>query len=504
MVIMNQDERTSELQEIEVYNPITSELIGTVPQTSPEVVAAVVERAREGQRIWGAMTPKARARILARWAETMWQNQKEAMAVIRQETGKNDTGAFVEVVLMDMTAAYYTKHGPKMLKSQKRQPAFPFLQTGRVYYKPHGVVGMISPWNYPMLLALIDVIPALIAGNAVVFKPSEITPYSTLYAVESLHEAGVPRDTAQVVTGDGQVGAVLVDHVDYVCFTGSTEVGRKVAQRAAARLIPYSLELGGKDAVIVLKDADLDIASSHVLIGACENAGQTCTSVERVYVEDAIYDEFTNRVREYAETLQIGQGDGFDVHVGSLTNERELLRAESHIQDALDKGAQLIFGGKRRPDLGPLFFEPAVLIDVDHSMEVMQEETFGPLVPIMRVADVDEAVQLANDNPYGLSGAIFTKYLKVGEQIATRLNTGDITVNRVNIVPGSPHMPWGGQKASGIGRRAGPEGMMRFVTPQSIVADRQIGVKPALSVIDRRTYRLLHILHVARKWLPFV
>ena len=506
MAIAHRDDHVVERegQGIDVFNPVTSELIGTVPQTSADEVALAVERARHAQQKWAAMPARERARILAHWSELMWQNKEEAMAIIRQETGKNDAGAFIEIVLMDMTAAYYTRHGPKMLRSQKRQPAFPLLQTARVYYKPHGVVGMISPWNYPMLLALIDVVPALIAGNAVVFKPSEITPYSALYAVDTLGKAGLPENVAQVVTGDGVVGAELVKHVDYICFTGSTEVGRKVAQQAAARLIPYSLELGGKDPMIVLKDADLDIAASYALQGACENAGQTCTSVERIYVEDAIYDEFISKLREQLKGLNIGSGDGLDAHMGSLTNERELLRAERHIEDAINKGAELISGGQRRPDLGPLFFEPALLANVDHSMEVMQEETFGPLIPIMRVADADEAVRLANDGDYGLSGSVFTANTKAGEQLATRLNTGDISVNRVNAVPGSPRLPWGGQKSSGIGRRGGPEGLMRFVSPQSIVVDRQIGVKPAHSVIDPVTYRLLNMMHTVRKWMPFL
>jgi len=504
MVVAEQNGATADTQGIPVENPVTGQVIGTVPQSTREDVQAAVEKARAAQVAWGDRTPRDRAHIIQKWVKMLWEDQQNAMRIIREETGKNDTGAFIEIMVTDTLASYYVQHGPRLLKPQRRSPAFPLLQHGRVYYKPHGVVGYITPWNYPLTLAMIDIVPALIAGNTIVIKPSEITPYSVIYAIDLMHQAGVPKDAAIVVTGDGEVGAALVDMVDYVCFTGSTATGRKVAVRAAERLIPYSLELGGKDAMIVLADADIELAASYVFIGACENAGQMCTSIERVYVENAIYDHFVERVRHYAGELTIGPSDGFEVNVGSLTNLREIERAERHIEDAIAKGADLISGGKRRPDLGPLFFEPGVLINVDHSMLVMQEETFGPLIPIMRVPNVEEAIRLANDSPYGLSGAIFTKDRKRGEQIATRLNTGDITVNRTNSVPASPRLPWGGQKDSGMGRRGGPEGLMRFVSPQSVVVDKQIGMKPALGLIDPQTLMAAKMMRTVRRLLPFI
>jgi len=504
MVVAEQNGAAADTQGIPVENPVTGEVIGTVPQSTTEQVQAAVDSARAAQAAWAARSTNERAAIIKKWAALLWEDQQNAMRVIRDETGKNDTGAFLEIVVTDAYAMYYAQHGPRILKPKRRSPAFPLLQHGRVYYKPHGVVGYITPWNYPFALAFMDIVPALVAGNSIVIKPSEITPYSVLYGVELLHQAGVPKDVAQVVTGDGKVGAALVDIVDYVCFTGSTAVGRKVAMRAAERLIPYSLELGGKDAMIVLADADIELAASYVFIGACENAGQMCISIERVYVEDAIYDHFVERVRHYAGELIVGPGDGFEVHVGSLTNLREIERAERHIEDAVAKGAELISGGKRRPDLGPLFFEPGVLINVDHTMQVMQEETFGPLIPIMRVANVDEAVRLANDSPYGLSGAVFTKDLKRGEQIATRLDTGDISVNRTSAVAAAPRLPWGGQKDSGMGRRGGPEGLLRFVSQQSVVVDKQIGMKPALGLVDPQTLMALKVMRNLRKVFPFI
>ncbi len=502
MGVANKNGATADTPTINVYNPVTSEVIGSVPDTPDDAVREAVERAQDAQRIWGAIDPKERCRVIRRFGDLLWQNQQEAMKVIRDETGKNDTGAFLEIIGMDNTITYYGQQGPALLAPERRPAPFPLIQRARVYHKPHGVVGFITPWNYPMMLVVIDVIPALVAGNAVVIKPSEITPYSALYAADLLHKAGVPKDAVQVVTGYGGTGAALIDYVDYVCFTGSTATGKKVATKAAERLIPFSLELGGKDAMIVLKDANVDIAASAVFIGGCENAGQMCVSIERVYVESPIYDRFVASVRQFAQNLAIGPGDGFDVHVGSMTNERELLRVEAQVQDAIDKGAELIYGGKRRPDLGPLFYEPAVLAHVDHSMDVMKEETFGPIVPIMKVANEEEAVRLANDSEYGLSGAVFTADLDKGERLATRLDTGDITVNRTNAVPASPYLPWGGQKNSGFGRRGGPEGLLRFTSSQSVVVDRQIGMKPALTLLDPTTLTFLKIVRQARRIFP--
>lgn len=489
---------------IAVFNPVTGAEIGQVPTGTPQDVREAVERGREAGRIWEAVGAGERARLLRIWGDLLWEDQQNAMRIIREETGKNDTGAFIEIIGVEMTLNHYVQHGPRLLKPERRNPIFPIIQRGRIYYKPHGVAGFITPWNYPLMLSLIDAIPALIAGNTAIIKPSEIAPYSLLYAVDLMHQAGIPRDVVQVVTGDGSTGAALVDEVDCICFTGSTAVGRKVAAQAGERLIPYSLELGGKDAMIVLEDADLTLAAYTVFMGACENAGQMCTSIERVYVESPIYDKFVERVRQNAANLRIGAGDGFDVHVGSLTNERELLRAEAHIADAVEKGATLVWGGKRRPDLGPLFIEPAVLADVDHSMLVMKEETFGPLIPIMRVASAEEAIRLANDTEYGLSGAVFTQNLDRGEWVARQLNTGDISVNRTSAVAASMRYPWGGQKASGVGRRGGVEGLRRFTSPQSIIVDLQIGSTPGLSLLDPRTLTALKVMRTIRRWVPFI
>lgn len=489
-------------QNIPVYNPITSELIGEVVESTPEDVKIAVQRARDAQPAWAARRVEDRARIIRKWGDLLWADKQNAMRIIRDETGKNETGAFVEMVLIDNAVTYYVNHGPRLLRPERRAPGFPLIQRAKVYHKPHGVVGYITPWNYPMILAMVDSLPALIAGNTVVYKPSEITPYSVLYAVGLLHQAGVPVEVAQVVTGSGQAGAALVEEVDYVCFTGSTAVGRKIARRAGERLIPCSLELGGKDPLIVLADADLDLAAKAIIDGTTENAGQVCVSVERIYAEAPIYDALVERVLRLVQTMKISAEDGLDVHMGSMTNEREVLRVERHIQDAVDKGAKLAWGGKRLPELGPLFIQPSVLTDVDHSMLVMQEESFGPLIPIMKVSSAQEAIRLANDSMYGISATIFTRDLDHGELLAQQLNTGDVGINRAAAALSSPHLPWGGQRESGNGRRGGPEGLMRYTTPQSIVVDTMLGATTKPGIFDTTVLTALKILRILRRYLP--
>jgi succinate-semialdehyde dehydrogenase/glutarate-semialdehyde dehydrogenase len=488
--------------QITVKNPITGADIGKIEIATREDVRTAVERTRAAQPAWAARSVKDRARILMVWANLVWKDRSRAIEVIRAESGKPDGGAYEEIAAMDNVVQYYSHRAPTILQPHTRRSAIPIFQTTRVYYKPHGVVGLITPWNFPFLLAFIDLIPALIAGNTIVVKPSEITPFSAHYGVDMLYSAGVPRDVVQIVNGAGETGASLVDFVDYIAFTGSTAVGRKVAVRASERLIPYSLELGGKDPFIVVKDAHVDKAAMGVLLGGLENAGQACVGTERVYVEAPVYDEFLRRLLHHAERLVVSSEDGWHVHMGSLTNERELLRSEAQIADALAKGAKVIFGGKRRPDLGPLFFEPTILTNVDHSMLVMREETFGPLIPIMKVETLDEALRLANDSEYGLSGSIYTNNMKTGESLALRIDSGDVNINRPLWAWSTAAAPMGGQKNSGIGRRNGPEGLLRFVTPQTITIDATISFLPQDVVHPTRLLRTY--VELRRKLMPFL
>lgn len=502
---MTASERATDYRNvIAVRSPLTAETIGTLPIMTDAEVAAAVKRARDAQPAWAARGVKARAKIMRVWADAMWANRQTLTQIIRRETGKTDSGALVEIMVMDNIANYYAKHAAGILRPQRRSAVIPLIQRATVFYHPYGVAGFITPWNYPYLNALCDVIPALVAGNAAVIKPSEVAPYAAQYAVEQLWKAGVPQDVVSVVHGDGSTGRALIDHVDGISLTGSTATGRKVAARAAERMIPCWLELGGKDALIVLEDADLQAAVVGTLRAALENAGQACVSVERVYVEAGIYDAFVARAVETAAQVSMGAQDGLDVCMGCMTNERELLRTEAHIRDAVAKGARVIYGGKRREDLGALFFEPTILVDVDHTMLVMQEETFGPIVPIMRVGDAEAAVRLANDSVYGLSASIYTRDLKRGERLAQRLQTGDVGINRPQMVFGTPDLPMGGVKSSGNGRRNGREGLLRFVRTQAVLSDTLIGSPLALTFTDARTMRVFRVMRRLRRAIPFL
>lgn len=489
---------------LEVFNPITAEKIGDLPIATQADVHAAAQRARDAQPAWEALGVKGRSALLRKWINAVWDDQQNLFDIIRRETGKAEGGAFTELGVLDLLTGYLTHRAPAALRPKNRKPLIPFIQRSKVTYKPHGVVGFITPWNYPLLNGIGDAIPALIAGNTVIVKPSEITPYTALYAFEMMHKAGIPADVAQIIIGKGDTGAALIDEVDYVSFTGSTATGRKIAARCAERLIPYTLELGGKDPGIVLRDADLDQAAAGVLIGAWENAGQVCISTERLYVDRAIYPQFLEKVLTQAQNFKYSPDAGFDVDMGSLTNEREVLRAEAHIADAVAKGAQVVYGGKRRPDLGAYFFEPTILTGVTHDMDVMTEETFAPILPIMQFETEAEAVRLANDSEYGLSASIFTEDHKRGEKIASQLVCGDVVINRPMLAFGTPSTPMGGRKNSGIGRRNGIEGLMRFVVTQSILVDTRMGMDASLNQWDPLTMRFAKLAHQLRKYLPFI
>jgi acyl-CoA reductase-like NAD-dependent aldehyde dehydrogenase len=491
---------------IPVKNPVTSQVIGTIPNLRAEALAEAAAKARAAQPAWEALGARGRAMLISVWLDALWLHKRDLLATIRRETGKTHGNAMTELFAIDIIANYYVKRAPRILRPHSGIPIFPILQSVKVEYKAHGVVGLITPWNYPLLNVCFELIAALIAGNAVLVKPSELTPYTALFIVDLMHRVGIPQDVIQVVTGDGVTGAALVDVVDYVHVTGSTATGRKVAVRAAERLIPYSLELGGKDPLIVLQDSNLDLAATAALAGSLENAGQACVALERVYVEAPIYEDFLRRIQHHAARMRIGTG-GYDygVHMGSMTHERELLRTEQQIADAVAKGARIVYGGKRRPDLGPLFFEPTVLADVDHTMDVMREETFGPVVPVMRVADADQAVRLANDSKYGLSASIYTRNLAFGQALAARLESGDVAINRVVVNVGTAGIPSGGMKDSGIGQRNSAAGLLRFVHPHAVMTDKLWYNPPGLSLLSDPLTRFgLHIMRIARRWLPFV
>lgn len=491
-------------QQITVTDPTNGERIGEIHSASTAEVQAAVERARAAQPRWAELGPKGRARLLRRWGDLVWEEREALIATIRRETGKNRSMAYSEVLVTDNLLQYYTTRAHRILRPRRRQALIPLVHTAEVHYKPWGVVGIISPWNFPYNLAFCDAIPALLAGNTVVLKPSEITPFSAEFGLEKMRAAGIPQDVFQIVHGDGAVGSALVDVVDFVHFTGSTAVGRKVALKAAERLIPCGLELGGKAPSIVLADANLEMTASYLIRGAFENAGQYCMSVERVYAEAPIYDALVEKIGQMTGQMVIGTGAGLDVHMGSLTNRRELERAERLVADALAKGARLVAGGKARPDIGPLFYEPTVLADVNHQMDIMRQESFAPLMPIMRVSSAEEAVQLANDSPYGLTSSVFTADRQRARELGLRLHTGDVNVNIVQYSLATPDLPAGGWGESGLGRRNGPEGLLAYTYPQAHLYNRFIAQKPDLSHLTPQVLRITLALRALRRVFPFI
>ncbi len=390
-----------------IRNPATGAVAGQVRWTDPADVPRIAAGLRAAQREWEARGAQGRAKVLARYAVWLGEHREEIEQLLIAETGKSATDAAQEVPLLIMIASYYIKTMVKALEPETRPAPLPFLSIKKitVHYRPRPVVGIIAPWNYPVANALMDAIGALAAGCAVLLKPSERTPLTAEVLMRGWLDSGAPEVLA-LAQGAREVSEAVIDNADFIQFTGSSATGVKVMERAARRLTPVSLELGGKDPMIVLQDADVELAANAAVWGAMFNAGQTCVSVERVYVLEPVYDEFVAAVVRAVQKLKVGAGEGHDF--GALIDEGQLAVTERHVADAVAKGARVLAGGKRRDGSGS-FYEPTVLVDVDHSMAAMTEETFGPTLPIMKVASVAEAVRLANDSPYGLSGAVFSK-----------------------------------------------------------------------------------------------
>lgn len=490
--------------EIEVRNPVTGDVIERVPNSSAEAVREAVSRARQAQPAWAALPVKQRARLLKAFGKLLIKRQERMIGVIRAENGKARGGAFGEVAVIANTADYYARHAEKWLRPERRTPLVRGLYTIQVHHKPLGVVGNISPWNYPLVLAMIDMIPALIAGNAVVVKPSEITPLTALEAATLLRDAGLPENVFQVVTGYGETGAALIDEVDFIMFTGSTATGRKVAVKAAERLIPYSLELGGNAPFVVLRDADLKKAAGAAVAAGFENTGQLCMSVQRVIVEDAVYEPFIEQAKKWHAKLKIGTGDTLATHCGSLTNQRELERTQAHIQDALSKGARLIAGGNPLPEIGPLFHEATLLADVQPDMLIMREEVFGPVVGITKASDAEEALQIANNSQYGLTSSLWSKDIKRAESLALRIEAGDVNMNTALLNLGMPDSEFGGVKESGVGRRNGKQGLLKYTVAQSLCRDNFPLDPGQPTVYTRKIVFLLNLSRRLKRWLPFL
>jgi acyl-CoA reductase-like NAD-dependent aldehyde dehydrogenase len=469
-------EQPTRSDEIRVENPATGELVASVPRIAPDAVPPLVARARAAQPAWEALGFDGRAKVLRRAQKWVVDNSDRIARTIVSETGKTYDDALVaEIGYVASAFGFWAKHAPRFLADEKVRASSPFLVGRRlvVRYRPLGVIGVIGPWNYPLTNSFGDCIPALAAGNSAVLKPSQSTPLTSLLMAEALRECGLPDDVYLVATGDGAAGEALIDAVDMVMFTGSTATGKRVLERAARTLTPVSLELGGKDPMIVLADADVERAANTAVYASMQNGGQTCVSIERVYVEAPVYDDFLDRVTRKVAALRQGVPDGpGSVDVGAMTFAPQLDVVNRHVEEARQAGARVLVGGRASHQQGGRFYAPTVLADVDHSMSCMTEETFGPTVGIMRVSDADEAVRLANDSPYGLAASVFGKDVARAEQVARRIEAGAACVNDAQLNYFALELPMGGWKESGMGSRHGAPGIRKYCRQQSLLITR--------------------------------
>jgi len=465
---------------IEVENPGTGEIIATVPELDAAAVAELAARGRSAQPHWESYGFQGRARVMLRAQKWVMDNAERITKTIVSETGKTwEDAQLAEIGYAGNAFGFWAKEAEGFLADEKVRSS-QVLVLGKkllLRHRPLGLIGVIGPWNYPFTNSVGDCIPAMMAGNSVILKPSEITPLTSMLLAEGLRECGLPENVLQIATGRGATGAALIEHVDMIMFTGSTKTGRKVAEAAARRLIPASLELGGKDPMIVLADADVERAANFATYYSMQNAGQTCISIERVYVEAPVYDEFVAKVSEKVRELRVGRPEGpGSVEVGAITFPPQMETIKDHVADAVQKGARVLAGGNQTPGAGR-FFEPTVLVDVDHTMKCMTEETFGPTLPIMKVGDADEAVRLANDSVYGLGASVFSKDTERGEAVARRLQSGAANVNDAMINYTVLELPMGGAKSSGLGSRHGAGGIRKYCSQQAIVVTPKLAMK---------------------------
>jgi acyl-CoA reductase-like NAD-dependent aldehyde dehydrogenase len=473
-------------RKVSSVNPATGEILREFECARESDVLAAVMRARAAQPAWSDLGTAKRIVVLREFQRRLYERKSEIAEAITREAGKPVAEALTTEVLVVLDAARFLIDNAYRLLRDEPVPHGNLatkLKRGRLVHEAYGVVGIISPWNYPFSIPATETLAALVAGNAVVLKPSEFTSLVALELESLLHAAGVPQDVFQVVVGDGATGAALIhsglrgSKIDKIVFTGSVATGKRIAAAAAERLLPVMLELGGKDPMLVLDDADVDVASSAAVWGAFVNAGQTCLSVERCYVHRSLYEQFLSACAEKTRKLRVGHGLDPDTDVGPMIHERQLRIVEAHVEDAVARGARVLAGGSRLPELGKNFYAPTVLADVTHEMSIMRQETFGPVLPVMAFDNDEDAVRLANDSEYGLAASVWTRDRARGERLAWRIQAGTVMVNDVVSCFGISEAPHGGVKSSGVGRAHGRFGLEEMVRIKYLDSDLMPGMK---------------------------
>jgi succinate-semialdehyde dehydrogenase / glutarate-semialdehyde dehydrogenase len=465
---------------MELRSPITGDVIGELPTSTPADVEVGAQIAHRAQAEWAARPIAERARLLLDFHDHLL-DQRDYFIDLLQSVGKDRLSAALEVFHVALTARYYGRAARRYLHSERGEGVLPLLTRVDRHYVPKGLVGVIGPWNYPLTMAISDGLAALVAGNAIMLKPDHQTPLVALAAVDLLRRTGLPPDLWQVVHGRGVVvGRELIDVSDFVCFTGSTATGHMVAAQCANRLIGCSLELGGKNPMVILDDADVAAAAAGAVRAAFSSAGQLCVSTERIYVAEPLFEAFTRDFVRRTQAIRLGHAPDFEHDMGSLINQDQLQRVSAHVEDARAKGATVLTGGRRRKDLGELFYEPTILAGVTPEMDCYADETFGPVVSVYPVIDEDEAVARANDSEYGLNASVWTSDHDRGRRVASKIKCGTVNVNEGFAATfGSIDAPMGGMKNSGLGRRQGQDGIRRFVDVQSVATQTGIPLAPS-------------------------
>lgn len=476
-----------------VRSPFTGQTVFDVPMSSAADVQAAARRARGAQMSWARRPVGERAGILLRFHDLLLERRDEVLDLIQLETGKARRDAMEEVLDVAVNIQHCARIAPRTLRPRRPRGALPILTRVRQWRHPVGIVGVIAPWNYPLTLAASDAVPGLIAGNAVIVKPDVQTSMTAAWVAAQLTEVGLPEGLFQVVTGHGSViGPAVIDVADHVIFTGSTATGRIVAEQCARRLIGCTLELGGKNAMIVRADVDVTKAASVATRAMFANTGQLCISMERIYVHASVYDSFVSALIERVRALRIGTTPGWGADIGPIISPEHLARIKAHVDDAVAQGARVLTGGRTRPDIGPLAFEPTLLAEVTEDMVVCREETFGPVAAVYRVRDDDEAVWRANDTSYGLNASILSADVREARHLAVRLTAGSVNINEGYASTwGSVSTPIGGRGDSGVGYRHGTEGLLATTESQVIASQHLMGFTPPFGLDDARWARIL-------------